>query len=109
MTCQVFSASHIRTLYGKSVVATMNRPGEAAPETFFAVVNDEGQHALWQAGLDVPPGWRRGSAVMSRSECLAAIADSWPDVTPASARAGAAARSADGGPFVHELFAQQAG
>jgi amino acid adenylation domain-containing protein/thioester reductase-like protein len=86
----------------------MNWPGEAAPEAFFAVVNDEDQHALWQAGLDVPPGWRRGSAVMSRSDCLAAIADSWPDVTPASVRAGAAARRADGGPFVHELFAQQA-
>ena len=23
------------------------------------VVNDQDQHALWQAGLDVPPGWRR--------------------------------------------------
>jgi amino acid adenylation domain-containing protein/thioester reductase-like protein len=78
------------------------------PEAFFLVVNDEDQHALWQAGLDLPPGWRRGAAVMSRSECLAAIARSWPDVTPASVRAGAATRSADGGRFVHELFAQQA-
>jgi amino acid adenylation domain-containing protein/thioester reductase-like protein len=93
-------------------VVTINQPGEAAQQAFFAVVNDEDQHALWQAGLDVPPGWRRGSATMSRSECLAAIAGSWPDVTPASVRAGAATGSADGGadggPFVHELFAQQA-
>ncbi len=93
---------------GNGLVAAVNQPGETAPEAFVVVVNDEDQHALWQAELDVPPGWRRGSAVMSRSECLAAIAGSWPDVTPASVRAGAATRSADGGPFVHELFAQQA-
>jgi MbtH protein len=71
-------------------VATVNRPGEKAPEAFLVVVNGEDQHALWQAGLDVPPGWRRGSAVMSRGECLAAIAGSWPDVTPASVRADGA-------------------
>ena len=86
----------------------MNQPGQAAPEAFVVVVNDQNQHALWQAGLDVPPGWRSSSAVMPRSECLAAVAASWHDVTPASVRAGAATRSADGGPFVHELFAQQA-
>ena len=86
----------------------MNQPGETALEAFLVVVNDEDQHALWQAGLDVPPGWRRGSAVMSRSDCLVAIAGSWPDVTPASVRAGGVTRSADGRPFVHELFAQQA-
>jgi amino acid adenylation domain-containing protein/thioester reductase-like protein len=96
-------------------VNAINQPGETAPEAFFVVVNDDDQHALWQAGLAVPPGWRRGSAVMSRSECLAAVARSWPDVTPASVRAGAVTRGADGatrraygGPFVHELFAQQA-
>jgi amino acid adenylation domain-containing protein/thioester reductase-like protein len=86
----------------------MNQPGETAPEAFFVVVNDEDQHALWRAGLDVPPGWRHGSAMMSRSECLAAIAGSWPDVTPASVRAGAATGNANGSPFVHEVFAQQA-
>jgi amino acid adenylation domain-containing protein/thioester reductase-like protein len=96
-------------------MVTVSQPGKAAPEAFFVVVNDEDQHALWPAGLDVPPGWRGGSARMSRSECLAAIARSWPDVTPASVRPGTATGGADGatggaygGQFVHELFAQQA-
>src|ERR1700689_4405246 len=100
MTCQVFFATHFRTIYGKSFVTTVNQPGETAPEAFVVVVNDEGQHALWQARLDVPPGWRRGSAVMSSSDCLAAIAGSWPDVTPAGVRAGGSAHRAEGGPFV---------
>jgi amino acid adenylation domain-containing protein/thioester reductase-like protein len=95
-----------------------NQPGGTAQDAFVVVVNDDEQHALWQARLSVPPGWRRSSAVrssgiMSRSECLAAIDDCWQDVTPASVRAGAAARPArvgggGGGPFVHELFAEQA-
>ena len=89
-------------------MATVNQPEGAAPEAFLVVVNDEDQHALWQAGLDLPSGWERGSAVMSSGECLAAIARSWPDVTPASVRVRAATRGADGGPFVHELFARQA-
>jgi non-ribosomal peptide synthetase component F len=88
-------------------VATVIRPGETAPDAFVVVVNGQDQRALWQAGLDLPAGWRRASAVMSGSECLAAIDASWPDVTPASVRAGAAA---DGGGdrFVHEVFAEQA-
>src|ERR1700728_3006329 len=58
VTCQVCAATHFRTLYENSLVVAINQPGEAAQEAFFAVVNDEDQHALWQAGLDVPPGWR---------------------------------------------------
>ena len=86
----------------------MDQSGDTASNAFVVVVNDQDQHALWRAGLDVPAGWRRGSAVMSSGECLAAIAGSWPDVTPASVRAGTAARSGEGGPFVHHRFAQQA-
>jgi amino acid adenylation domain-containing protein/thioester reductase-like protein len=98
-------------------VAIVNQPVRAAPDAFVAVVNDQDQHALWQAELDVPPGWQRASAVMSERECLAAIAGSWPDVTPASVRASVAvavavavgaAAATGGGPFVHEQFADQA-
>jgi amino acid adenylation domain-containing protein/thioester reductase-like protein len=72
------------------------------------VVNDQDQHALWEPGLDLPPGWRRRSAVMSRSECLAAIDGSWPDIAPASVRTVAAGEGANGERFVHEIFAEQA-
>ena len=50
---------------GNSLVATMNQPEQTVPDTFVVVVNGEDQHALWQAGLDVPSGWRSRSAVMS--------------------------------------------
>jgi amino acid adenylation domain-containing protein/thioester reductase-like protein len=92
-------------------VATVIRWGGTAPDAFVVVVNGQDQRALWQAGLDLPAGWRRASAVMSGSECLAAIDASWPDVTPASVRAGAPGAPGDGGGgdrFVHEVFAEQA-
>ena len=82
----------------------MDRPGEA-PAAFLALANDLGQHALWQAELDVPPGWHRRSPALPRSQCLAAIEDSWQDMAPVTARTVA---PEDGGRFVHELFAEQA-
>jgi amino acid adenylation domain-containing protein/thioester reductase-like protein len=98
-------------------VASASQQGETASDAFFVVVNDHDQHALWRAGLNVPSGWRRASAAMPRNECLAAIEGAWPDITPASVRAGTAVRSvragtrargATGDPFVHEVFAEQA-
>jgi len=85
----------------------MNELDQTAPDAFVVAVNDEGQHALWQAGADLPAGWRRGSPVMSRSDCLAAIDGAWADMTPVSARAGAPP-GPPVGRFVHDLFAEQA-
>src|SRR6202020_651862 len=101
-----------RTLQGKLLVATVIRSGETAPDAFVVVVNGQDQRALWEAGLDLPAGWRRGSAAMSGSECLAAIDASWPDVPPASVRTGAPGAAADGDGddrFVPQAVAEQAG
>ena len=94
-------------------MVTESKPGGTATDSFVAVVNDQDQHALWRAGVDVPPGWRRASAAMARSECLAAIDRAWPDIAPADVRAGVdAARggngSGNGDRLVHEAFAEQA-
>jgi len=92
---------------------------------FIAVVNDHGQHALWEAELDRPAGWRRQSAALPRRACLDAIAGAWPDIAPATVRAAAAGEPYPAGSarddqrrhpvpdghdarFVHELFAEQA-
>ena len=91
-------------------MVTASQPGETARDSF-VVVNGQDQHALWRAGLDVPPGWHRASAAMARSECLAAIEGAWPDIAPASVRAGvagSAGRGAGGDRLVHEAFAEQA-
>ena len=103
----VISVGAFQTLHRKLFVTSVNHPGETRDD-FVVVVNDLGQHALWQVALDMPPGWHRRSSVMSRRECLAEIERSWKDVVPASAASGGAALGADGGWFVHELFTQQA-
>jgi amino acid adenylation domain-containing protein/thioester reductase-like protein len=92
------------TLHRKYVVTIADQSGET-PDAFVVVVNDLGQHALWQAELDVPRGWRRHSPVMSKSQCLGAVEGSWKDIAPLTARA---APGGGGGMFVHERFADQA-
>jgi amino acid adenylation domain-containing protein/thioester reductase-like protein len=77
-----------------------------ATDDFTVVVNDLGQYSLWRAEASPPPGWRRRSAVMTESECLAAIERSWLDMAPASVGAW---DGPHGSAPVHELFADQAG
>jgi amino acid adenylation domain-containing protein/thioester reductase-like protein len=84
---------------------TIDDQASETPDAFVIVVNDLGQHALWQAELDVPRGWRRQSSVMSRSQCLKAVEGSWKDIAPRTARAASRGNS---GRFVHERFADRA-
>ena len=67
-------------------MAAVSDPGKTTRNAFAVVVNDQGQHALWQAELELPAGWRRQSAAMSRQACLDAIAAAWRDIAPASVR-----------------------
>src|SRR6266702_2067466 len=96
----VISGGAFQTLHRILFVTIVNHPGETSDD-FVVVVNDLGQHALWQVELDVPPGWHRRSPVMSRRECLADIERSWKDIAPARASRASAALGADGGWFVH--------
>jgi MbtH protein len=84
---------------------TIDDQAGETPDAFVIVVNDLGQHALWQTELDVPRGWRRQSPVMSRRQCLEAVEGSWKDIAPLTARA---APRGNGGRFVHERFADRA-
>ena len=98
---------------------TAQSPKENA---YIVAVNDQGQHAVWQAGLALPAGWRQQSAAMSQGACLAAIAATWRDIAPASvrqapgrpdaSRRGAEARYGilheHNGRYVHDLFDEQA-
>ncbi len=49
------------------------------------LVNDEEQHSLWPADLDVPAGWR---AVFdgTHDECVAYVEEHWTDMRPRSLR-----------------------
>ena len=92
----------------------MDDPGNMTENAFVVAVNDRGQHALWQTGIDLPAGWQRQSAGMSRQACLDAIAAAWPDIAPAGTRGADGSGSAERCPrghdarFVHERFAEQA-
>jgi MbtH protein len=54
--------------------------------TFLVLVNDEEQHSLWPARLDVPAGWRVAHDADGRQACLDYIDENWTDLRPLSAR-----------------------
>ncbi|MET9417646.1 MbtH family protein [Streptomyces klenkii] len=62
----------------------MTNPFDDDAGTFFAVVNDEGQYALWPAFLEVPSGWRPVFGENTRAACLEHIERNWTDMRPAS-------------------------
>ncbi|MFC9268313.1 MbtH family protein [Streptomyces zhihengii] len=74
----------------------MSNPFDDTEGRFLVLVNDENQHSLWPAHLDVPGGWRQAHGPGGRQECLDVIDRSWTDMRPASLAAADAA--ADGDP-----------
>src|ERR1700722_14706127 len=92
-------------------MTTVDNQGNITGNAFVVLVNDRGQHALWQAGISRPAGWRQQSAAMSRQACLDAIAAGSPDMAPAGTRGAARpgfASGRPGTPVVHGRFAEQA-
>ena len=80
-------------------------PWSLPGDSYVVAVNDDEQHAIWPATLGLPAGWRPASAATSRQACLAAIAEAWPDITPASPRRAPAAQAPR---YVQDLFDEQA-
>ncbi|MBY3425243.1 MbtH family protein [Rhizobium laguerreae] len=62
----------------------MTNPFDSADHEFLALVNDEGQHSLWPATIDVPTGWSTAFGPADRTECLSYIEESWNDIRPFS-------------------------
>jgi MbtH protein len=54
--------------------------------TFVVSVNDEGQHSLWPAFVDVAAGWRVVFGEGTRADCLAYVEEHWTDMRPRSLR-----------------------
>ncbi|WP_323373503.1 MbtH family protein [Plantactinospora alkalitolerans] len=59
-------------------------PFEDPDASYLVVVNDEGQHSLWPAFLDVPEGWTSVFGEAGRQEALDYIEKSWTDLRPKS-------------------------
>jgi MbtH protein len=69
----------------------VTNPFERDDIQYLVLVNDEGQHSLWPAYVDVPDGWtevRSGT----RQDCLDYVEANWTDMRPKSL-----IRSMDGG------------
>ncbi|ARF78364.1 MbtH family protein [Kitasatospora aureofaciens] len=62
----------------------MQNPFDDPDGRFLALVNDENQHSLWPAFLEVPAGWRISHPEDSRQACLDHIEEHWTDVRPRS-------------------------
>jgi MbtH protein len=62
----------------------MTNPFEDENGTFHVLVNEEGQHSLWPAFLDVPEGWTIVHASDTRAACLDYVNKNWTDMRPKS-------------------------
>ena len=61
-------------------------PGAQESRPYVVVVNDEEQYSIWQAGRDLPAGWRQDGFTGTEDECLAYVDETWTDMRPASLR-----------------------
>ena len=62
----------------------MTNPFEDADGSYLVLVNDERQHSLWPAHIDVPAGWTVAHDTDDRESCLAYIEEHWTDMRPQS-------------------------
>ncbi|MER5971856.1 MbtH family protein [Streptomyces sp. NPDC001922] len=59
-------------------------PFEDTEARYLAVVNDEGQYALWPGHLEVPAGWHTRFGPEARQTVLDHIEETWTDMRPLS-------------------------
>ncbi|WP_228561783.1 MbtH family protein [Catenulispora rubra] len=62
----------------------MTNPFEDPDANYLVLVNDEGQHSLWPAFIEVPVGWTSVFGEAARQECLDYIEANWTDMRPKS-------------------------
>ena len=53
---------------------------------FLVLVNEEGQHSIWPAGLAIANGWTQIGPIGPKAECVAFIDSNWTDMRPNSLR-----------------------
>lgn len=69
----------------------MTNPFDNEDGVFHVLVNDERQHSLWPAFVEVPAGWNVAVSDSTRQTCLDYIEENWTDLRPASLAATDAA------------------
>jgi MbtH protein len=59
-------------------------PFDAPDGQFLVLVNDENQHSLWPAFIEVPEGWTVVHSADAKQPCLDYIEAHWTDLRPKS-------------------------
>jgi MbtH protein len=77
----------------------MTNPFDDENGTFHVLVNEEGQHSLWPAFIDVPAGWTIVHASDTRAACLDYVNKNWTDMRPKSL----IKRMNEAGPSIEEV------
>ncbi|MBO0805867.1 MAG: MbtH family NRPS accessory protein [Nocardiopsaceae bacterium] len=62
----------------------MASPFESDDASYVVLRNDEHQHSLWPAHMDIPAGWNVVKPADSRKACLQFVEDTWTDMRPRS-------------------------
>ncbi|MBR7826940.1 MbtH family protein [Actinospica sp. MGRD01-02] len=62
----------------------LTNPFEDESAHYLVLVNEENQHSLWPASIDVPDGWRTAFGAADRASCLEYVETNWTDIRPAS-------------------------
>ncbi len=62
----------------------MANPFEDEDGTYLTLVNDEDQHSLWPAHINVPAGWRTVHGPDTRKACVVYVEEHWTDMRPRS-------------------------
>jgi MbtH protein len=62
----------------------MTNPFEDDNAHYSVLVNDEGQHSLWPATIDVPAGWTAVFGPAARQACVDHVETNWTDMRPRS-------------------------
>jgi MbtH protein len=62
----------------------MENPFEDENGLFHVLVNEEGQHSIWPAFVEVPKGWSVIYRSSSRRGCLDFVEKHWTDMRPSS-------------------------
>jgi uncharacterized protein YbdZ (MbtH family) len=62
----------------------MTNPFEDNEANYLVLVNEENQHSLWPAWIDVPEGWTTVHGEDTRQSCLDYVEANWTDIRPAS-------------------------
>ena len=82
----------------------MTNPFDDENGTFHVLVNEEGQHSLWPAFIDVPAGWTIVHASDTRAACLDYVNKNWTDMRPKSL----IKRMNEAGPSIEEVSPEHA-